>query len=217
MASGRARVLIADDHVLVAEALCKLLSHDFEIVALVHDGRKLIEAATQLLPDVILADVSMPVLNGLYAAERIKRQLPDIKIICVTVASEPEMIDEALKIGLDGYVIKTSDPAELLTAIRLALDGRRYISGTHLPTEPSSSANTASANLLHSALTDRQIDIVQLLAEGRSMKEAASVLNLTTRTVAFHKYRAMRRLNLQNDSQVVQYAVQHHIIATDNR
>ena len=212
--TSRARVLVADDHVLVAEALCRLLSHDFEIVAIVHDGRKLIEAATKLLPDVILVDISMPVLNGLHAAERIKRQLPNVKILCVTVESEPEVIDEALKLGLDGYVIKTCAPTELLTAIRFALEGKRYIPGA----QPRAfKVKSTSANPAHSDLTDRQLDIVQLLAEGRSMKEAASVLNLTTRTVAFHKYRAMRRLNLRNDSQVVQYAVQHHIIATDDR
>jgi DNA-binding NarL/FixJ family response regulator len=215
--TSRVRVLVADDHVLVAEALCKLLSHDFEIVAMVHDGRKLIDAATKLLPDVILVDVNMPVLNGLHAAERIKRQLPNIKILCVTVSSEPEVIDEALRLGLDGYVIKTCAPTELLTAIRFALEGKCYVSGARPPAELSSKVSTSSASMSHGDLTDRQLDIVQLLAEGRSMKEAASVLNLTTRTVAFHKYRAMRRLNLRNDSQVVQYAVQHHIIATDNR
>ena len=124
--------------------------------------------------------------------------------------------EEALKLGLDGYVIKTCAPTELLAAIRFALEGKRYVSGVDSPAELSGKASTTSANMSYTDLTDRQLDIVQLLAEGRSMKEAASVLNLTTRTVAFHKYRAMRRLNLQNDSQVVQYAVQHHIIATDN-
>jgi DNA-binding NarL/FixJ family response regulator len=215
--TSRARVLVADDHVIVAEALCKLLSHDFDVVAMVHDGRKLIEAATKLLPDVILADISMPVLNGLHAAERIKRQLPDIKILCVSVACEPEMIEEALKLGVDGYIVKTCAPTELLTAIRFALEGKRYVSGANSSAELPCRVSTTSANRSHSDLTDRQLDILQLLAEGRSMKEAASVLNLTTRTVAFHKYRAMRRLNLRNDSQVVQYAVQHHIIATGNR
>ena len=215
--TSRARVLVADDHVIVAEALCKLLSHDFDIVAMVHDGRKLIEAATKLLPDVVLVDISMPVLNGLHAAERIKRQLPNIKILCVSVASEPEMINEALKLGVDGYIVKTCAPTELLTAIRFALEGKRYVSGANSSAELTSNVSTTSADRSHSDLTDRQLDILQLLAEGRSMKEAASVLNLTTRTVAFHKYRAMRRLNLRNDSQVVQYAVQHHIIATDSR
>lgn len=211
---GRARVLIADDHILVAGAICKLLSHDFKIVAMVHDGRKLIEAATKLLPDVILADISMPMLNGLHAAKRIKRQLPNVKILCVTVTNEPELIEEALKMGLDGYVFKTCAPSELLTAIRLALEGKRYVSGAQPLAEQLCKSSSTSANRSHINLTDRQIDIVQLVAEGRSMKEAASVLNLTTRTVAFHKYRAMRRLNLRNDSQVVQYAVQHHIIAS---
>jgi DNA-binding NarL/FixJ family response regulator len=212
--TSRARILIADDHVLVAGAICKLLSHDFKIVAMVHDGRRLIEAATELLPDVILADISMPVLNGLHAAKRIKRQLPNVKILCVTVTNEPDLIEEALKIGLDGYVFKTCAPAELLTAIRLALEGKRYVSGAQPLAELPCKRSSSSANMSHCELTDRQVDIVQLVAEGRSMKEAASVLNLTTRTVAFHKYRAMRRLNLRNDSQVVQYAVQHHIIAS---
>jgi DNA-binding NarL/FixJ family response regulator len=210
--TSRARVLIADDHVLVAEALCKLLSHDFEIVAMVHDGRKLIEAASKFLPDVVLVDVSMPVLNGFHAAERIKRQLPNIKVICVTVASDPEMISESLSLGLDGYVVKTCAPSELVTAIRFALEGKRYVSGADTAREQPVGAVSAPRNNSHSELTDRQLDILQLLAEGRSMKEAAAVLNLTTRTVAFHKYRAMRRLNLRNDSQVVQYAVQHHIV-----
>jgi DNA-binding NarL/FixJ family response regulator len=210
-------VLIADDHVLVAEALCKLLSRDFEIAGMVHDGRKLLEAAIKFLPDVILVDVAMPVLNGLHASERLKRQLPDVKIICVTLASEPEVIDEAIKLGVDGYVMKTCAPAELVTAIRCALAGKRYVTGEDPPAEPSCHASNGSYHVSHSELTDRQVDILQLLAEGRSMKEAASLLNLTTRTIAFHKYRAMRRLNLHNDSQVVQYAVQHHIIASDNR
>ena len=219
--TSRARVLIADDHVLVADALCKLLSEDFEIVGIVHDGRTLTEAAAKLLPDVVLVDVCMPVLNGLHAAERIKRRTPNIKIICVTVASEPEMIEESLRLGLDGYVNKTCAPTELVIAIRLALDGKRYFPSSPAQGDPPANVTAAPASLslggLTGGLTDRQLDILQLLAEGRSMKEAAGVLKLTTRTVAFHKYRAMRRLNLRNDSEVVQYAVQHHIVATDNR
>jgi len=215
--TSRARVLIADDHVLVAAALCKLLSEDFEIVAIVHDGRTLIEAAAKFLPDVVLVDICMPVLNGLHAAARIKRQTPNIKVICVTVASEPEIIEESFRLGLDGYVIKTCAATELVVAIRLALDGKRYFPSSRAQGEPSANVTAASASMSLGGLTDRQLDILQLLAEGRSMKEVAGVLNLTTRTVAFHKYRAMRRLNLRNDSEVVQYAVQHHIVATDNR
>lgn len=213
----RARVLVADDHVIVAEALCNLLSHDFEIVAMVHDGHKLIEAATKLLPDVIVADINMPVLNGLDAAMRIKRRLPKVKILCVTIADQPEMVEEALKLGLDGYVLKTCPPAELLDAIRFALEGKRYVSGVSPQAQLSGTTSSNSANMSCSDLTDRQLDVMQLLAEGHSTKEVASVLNLTIRTVRFHKYRVRRRLNLLNDSEMVQYAMQHHIIATDKR
>lgn len=216
MTPARVRVLIADDHVLVAEALSRLLSREFEIAGVVHNGRQLLEAATKFVPDVILADIAMPVLNGLHASERIKRRLPNVKIICVTLANEPEVIAEAIKLGVDGYVMKTCAPAELVSAIRLVLEGKRYVPGEHAAAEPPCNGSKGSGNMSHKHLTDRQLDILQLLAEGRSMKEAASVLNLTTRTVAFHKYRAMRRLNLRNDSQVVQYAIQHHIITAGN-
>jgi DNA-binding NarL/FixJ family response regulator len=215
-ATSRPRVLIADDHVLVAEALQTLLSRDFDVVALVHDGRNLIEAVQNAHPDVVLLDINMPVLNGLHAGERVKRSFPKIKIIYVTVANDPEMVSESLARGGDGYVLKTAAPSELVTAIRCALAGQRYISETFLaPKHPHCSGPVSVRYAVPAAadLTDRQLDILQLLAEGRSMKEVASVLNLATRTVAFHKYRMMRRLNLHNDSQVVQYAVQHHIIA----
>jgi DNA-binding NarL/FixJ family response regulator len=214
--TSRPRVLIADDHVLVAEALRTLVSPEFEVVAIVHDGRTLIDTVRSTMPDVVLVDISMPVLNGLHAGERLKRDHPKIKVIYVTVTNDAEIISESLARGADGYVLKTAAPSELVTAIRSALRGERYISPAfavrqsrhHLT--PFSTPESAPGPR---ELTDRQLDILQLLAEGRSMKEVASMLNLTTRTVAFHKYRVMRRLNLHNDSQVVQYAVQHHIIA----
>lgn len=213
--TAHVRVLIADDHVLVAEALCKLLSQDFEIAGMVHNGRQLLETAIKFPPDVILAEIAMPVLNGLDASERIKHRLPNVKIVCVTAESEPELMDEAFRCGVDGYVLKTCAPAELVTAIRFALEGKRYVPGEHGAAESSCNATTGPDNMSHSHLTDRQLDILQLLAEGRSMKQAAGVLNLTYRTVAFHKYRAMHRLNLRNDAQMVQYALKHHIIATE--
>jgi DNA-binding NarL/FixJ family response regulator len=212
--TSRARVLIADDHILVAEALQKLISAEFDVVGIVHNGRSLVEAAQTLAPDLILVDINMPVLNGLHAAERIKRLLPPVKVIYVTVTDDADVVEESLNRGADGYVLKTSAPSDLVTAVRCALRGGRYVSGTLLARNskivpfPSAPPRVAQGKL-----TERQLDILQLLAEGRSMKEVASVLNLTTRTVAFHKYRVMRRLNLRNDSQVVQYAVQHHIIA----
>jgi DNA-binding NarL/FixJ family response regulator len=215
-ATSRTRVLIADDHVLVAEALQTLLSRDFDVVALVHDGRNLIDVVQATVPDVVLLDISMPVLNGLHAGERVKRDFPQIKIIYVTVSNDPEMMNESLARGGDGYVLKTAAPSELVTAIRCAMGGQRYVSAAFSASKSQPSPETLSSPNgipTPAELTDRQLDILQLLAEGRSMKEVASVLNLATRTVAFHKYRMMRRLNLHNDSQVVQYAVQHHIIA----
>jgi len=232
--TSRPRILIADDHVLVAEAIEKLLSLEFEVVCAVHDGRSLMQAVEKYVPDVVLADISMPVLNGLHAAERIKRQFPHIKLIHVTVTSDVDIMNEALERGADGYVLKSSAPDELVNAIRSALRGEQYISQAFseprpeppppivMPVAPQSDAPASEVDeaeadpvgeSLHSQLTDRQLDILQLLAEGRSMKEVAGVLNLTTRTVAFHKYRVMQRLKLRNNSQIVQYAVQHHIIA----
>jgi DNA-binding NarL/FixJ family response regulator len=224
--TSRPRILIADDHVLVAEAIEKLLSLEFEVVCAVHDGRSLMQAVEKHMPDVVLADISMPVLNGLHAAERIKRQFPNIKLIHVTVTNDIEIMTEALERGADGYVLKSSAPDELVTAIRCALRGEQYISHAFTqpkaapppivepaPAAPPAPDVQANGECLHSQLTDRQLDILQLLAEGRSMKEVAGVLNLTTRTVAFHKYRVMQRLKLKNNSQIVQYAVEHHIIA----
>jgi len=214
MFTSRTRVLVADDHVLVAEALQKLLSVDFDVVGIVYDGQRLLRAVQTLAPQVVLVDINMPVLNGLHAAERIKRQMPQIKIIYVTMTSDPEIVSESLKRGADGYVLKTSAPSELVMAVHCALKGERYVCGELLPRGIGPSSNvTALPSNKQRELTDRQLEILQLLAEGCSMKEVANVLNLTTRTVAFHKYRVMRRLHLQNDSEVIQYAVRHHIIA----
>ena len=210
-ATSRPRVLIADDHTLVAEALEKILTTDFEVVAKVHDGRSLIRAAQSFMPDAILVDIGMPLLNGLNAAERIKRITPDAKIIYVTINRDPEVIAESLRRGADGYVLKTSAASELVSAIRAALQGDCYIStAIELAEGPKCSAERSVAP---SKLTDRQLDVLQLLAEGRSMKEVADVLKLTTRTVAFHKYRLMDGLGLNNDAEIIQYALRNHILA----
>jgi len=210
-ATSRPRVLIADDHTLVADALERILTIDFEVVAKVHDGRSLIRAAQNCMPDAILVDIGMPLLNGLDAAERIKRFTPNAKIIYVTINRDPEVIAESLRRGADGYVLKTSAASELVSAIRAALKGDCYISAAlDLSAEPKCSPERSIAP---SKLTDRQLDVLQLLAEGRSMKEVAGVLKLTTRTVAFHKYRLMDGLGLNNDAEIVQYALRNHILA----
>jgi len=210
----RPRVLIADDHTLIAEAFHQLLVQEFDVVAIVHDGRRLMEAAQELRPDVILVDIGMPLLNGLQAAGSIKRLLPNVKLVYVTVNDDAELVAEAFRRGASAYLPKTSAGSELVTAIHAVLDGGTYVSSL-LPTAVAHSGEVAVDDRVETTrpdLTDRQLEVLQLLAEGKSMKEAASVLNLTTRTVAFHKYRLMQNLQLKNDAEVVQYALRRHII-----
>ena len=207
--ASRPRILIADDHALIAEAFTKLLASTFDVVATVHDGRSLIETAQKLQPDVILVDIGMPVLNGLEAAQRIKRTLPNVKVIYVTVNHDPDLVAEAVRRGASGYLPKTAAAAELVSAIYRALNGDCYLSPQLQSTASSSAGKQVSAQPL---LTERQMEVLQLLAEGKSMKEAAAVLNLTSRTVAYHKYRIMGNLHLRNDAEVVQYAMRHNVV-----
>lgn len=210
--SRRPRILIADDHNLVAEALTRLLSPQFQIIGTVFDGRSLIVSAQQLMPDVILADVAMPLLNGLDAAARIKRILPDTKVIYVTMNRDSDLAIEALQRGASGYLLKTSAVNELPAAIHAALHGEVFISPALNGSSDDTSWRAERLSNVRDILTDRQLDVLQLLAEGRSLKEAAGVLNVSTRTVAFHKYRMMESLGLENDMEVVQYAIREHIV-----
>lgn len=210
--TSRARIVIADDHVMVAAALKQLLATEFEVVATVHDGRSLVLAAQTLSPDVILVDISMPLLNGLDAADRIKRASPCTKIICVTVNHDPEVAAESIRRGADGYLLKSCAATELINAIHTTLNGHCHVSDALGNVSARSQSVSAATNAVDK-LTDRQIDVLQLLAEGRSMKEVASVLNVTTRTVAFHKYRLMNGLGLHSDAEIVQYAVRKNMLA----
>jgi DNA-binding NarL/FixJ family response regulator len=212
LSTSRSRVLIADDHALIAEAFRKLLATDFDVVAIVHDGRSLMATAELLKPDVILVDIGMPLLNGLEAAQRIQRTLPDVKVVYVTINHDPGLVAEAFRRGASGYLSKTAAASELIAAIHHALSGDRYVSSQLKTGLTRSSVPLHEFSSSEPQLTDRQIEVLQLLAEGKSMKEAAAVLNLTTRTVAFHKYRIMENLQLRNDAEVVQYAVKHHLI-----
>jgi DNA-binding NarL/FixJ family response regulator len=211
LGASRPRILIADDHALIAEAFTKLLASTFDVVATVYDGRSLIETAERLHPDVILVDIGMPVLNGLEAAQRIKRTLPNVKVIYVTINHDPELVAEALRRGASGYLPKTAAASELVAAIYQALNGDCYLS-PQLELSAAASSRSKQESALPSLLTERQIEVLQLLAEGKSMKEAAAVLNLTSRTVAYHKYRIMGSLNLRNDAEVIQYAMRHHVV-----
>lgn len=201
------RIVIADDHTIIADAFKQLLATDFDVVAIVHDGRELINAAREFKPDVITVDIGMPLLNGLQAAVRIKRILPETKLVCVTVNRDTDLLEQAFRCGASAYLPKTAAGSELVEAIHKVLRGEKYVSRqlegpSVVPTvEPSTEPH----------ITDRQLEVLQLLAEGKSMKEVAAVLNLATRTVAFHKYRLMQSLNLKNDAEVVQYAVRKRI------
>src|SRR5436190_11098155 len=193
----RPRVLLADDHGLVLGALEALLARDCDVVGTVTDGRALIAAAAKLQPDVIVTDVAMPLLNGLDAARQIKRMFPRIKVIVLTMNEDAELAAATFRAGASAHLLKHSAAGELLTAIREVTSGRSYV--TPLVAEG------CVASLLHRPetpavpeLTPRQREVLQLLAEGRSMKEVADVLNVTPRTVAFHKYRMMAQLNIKS-------------------
>jgi len=201
-------VLLADDHVLLLGAFEKLLAADCAIVGQVSDGRALVAAAEQLKPDVIVLDISMPVLNGLEAARQIKKKLANVKLVFLTMNEDADLAAEAFRAGASAYLLKRSATSELPAAIREVMQGRSYI--TPLV------ADGLVGSLMHDAapheLTPRQREVLQLLAEGRSMKEVGSVLNLTPRTVAFHKYRMMEQLKVKSTAELIQYAVKHHIV-----
>ena len=208
---GLPRVLLADDHALLLGAYDKLLANECEIVGQVQDGRALVAAAEQLKPDLIVLDIAMPSLNGLDAGRQIKQMQKDIKLVFLTMNEDPDLAAAAFRSGASGYLIKRSAASELLTAIREVMRGRSYV--TPLVTEGLvESLIQADAHKSSHELTPRQREVLQLLAEGRSMKEVASLLKLTPRTVAFHKYRMMEQLHVKSTAELIQYAVRHHIV-----
>jgi DNA-binding NarL/FixJ family response regulator len=205
------RVLLADDHALLVGAFEKLLSGEFEIVGQVNDGRALVAAAAKLQPDVIVLDISMPLLNGLEAGRQIKQQNRNIKLIYVTMNEDSDIAAEAFRAGASGYILKRSAVSELSTAIREVMLGRSYITPLVATGLVGSLMHTDDPKLTD-VLTSRQREVLQLLAEGHSMKQVAGVLNLTPRTVAFHKYRMMEQLKVKSTAELIQYAVKHHIV-----
>jgi len=209
-----ARVLIADDHTLIAEAFQKLLEPACDVVGTVTDGRALIAAARDLRPDVIVLDMAMPLLNGLDAARFIKKMDPSIKLVFVTVTEDPDIAAEAFRAGGSAYVLKRSAGAELLTAINEVLKGRSYV--TPLVTDgvvQSLMRGKESEEKGGRLLTTRQCEVLQLLAEGKSMKEAADILQISTATVAFHKYRIMEQLHIKTSAELIRFAVHHHLVS----
>ncbi|MCC6368277.1 MAG: response regulator transcription factor [Bryobacterales bacterium] len=207
----RKRVLLADDHPVVTEGLRRMLESDFEIAGIVENGRELIKQAEALRPDLIIADISMPLLNGLEAARQIKKLLPKTKIIFLTMHDEVAYAADAFQSGADGYVIKSSAGKELLSAVGEVLAGKTYVP----PVLHEIELHPPSAKTGHApktAPTGRQQEVLQLFAEGHTIKEIAHILNISPRTVEFHKYRLMEELNIRTSAELVQYALKHRIV-----
>jgi DNA-binding NarL/FixJ family response regulator len=205
------RVLLADDHAMLLGAFEKLLTGECDVVGQVSDGRALVAAAEQLKPDLVILDISMPLLNGLDAGRRIKQKLRNVKLIFLTMNEDADLAAEAFRAGASAYLLKRSAASELLTAIREVMQGRSYV--TPLVTEGLvGSLINADNRKGGGELTPRQREVLQLLAEGHSMKEVAGLLNLTPRTVAFHKYRMMEQLKVKSTAELIQYAVKHNIV-----
>ncbi len=208
----RRRVLLADDHTLLLGAFEKLLEHEYTVVGAVSDGRALLSAAAELRPDVIVLDIAMPLLNGLDAARQLKKTMPKVKLIFLTMNEDPNVASEAFRAGASGYLLKTSASSELSKAIKEALCGRSYVTPIITQGMVDSLIRRPVDDGAAPQLTPRQREVLQLLAEGRSMKEAAKILSVTPRTVAFHKYRMMEQLNLKNNTDLIQYALRECIV-----
>jgi DNA-binding NarL/FixJ family response regulator len=210
----RTRVLLADDHKIVLEGLRSLLEPEFELAGTVEDGRALVAAAEKLRPDVIVADISMPLLNGIEAVGQIKKIDPHIKVVFLTMHPEVTYATRAFEAGASGYVLKHSAPSELTTAIREATKGRTYvtpmIAGELM--QSYKGADQQPQDVIRK-LTSRQREILQLLAEGHSPKEIGDILYISARTVEFHKYRIMETLNLKTSAELVHYAIKHGIVS----
>lgn len=202
----RPTVLLADDHTVVMEGLRKLLEPHFEIVGAVEDGRELVAAATGLKPDIVLLDISMPGLNGFDAALQLKKHLPDAKIIFLTMYADPTYLRGAFRAGAEGYVLKRCASAELVEAIHVVLQGRTYVTPQIAKDVPISSFE---AGTLPGELTGREREVLQLVAEGKSAKEIAAMINISPKTVAFHKTNIMTKLGTHTTAGLTKYAIRH--------
>ena len=209
----RPRLLLADDHLLVAEALKSLLSPDFDLVGVVEDGRALVEEAGRLRPDVIVADVTMPHLNGIDALVRLRQLGNRVPVVFLTMHRDATFARRALDAGASGFVLKHSAPAELVTAIRAALEGRTYLTpqlaGEVLDAMKQGPEKAGDPTV---SLTPRQREVLQLLAEGLSAKQIAAKLEISARTVEFHKYQMMETLGIRTNAELIHFAIKHGLV-----
>ena len=208
----RPRILLAEDHTLVAEALQKLLEPQYEIVGIVSDGRALLATAQELKPDLAFVDIGMPLLNGLDAARQLRELMPHLKIIFLTMNEDPNIASAALALGASGYLFKTSAGAELLKAVQQVLRGQPYVTPRISEQMQAAFIRDPNPKRRDKHLTMRQREVVQLLAEGRAMKEAADILGVTPRTIAFHKYRTMEEFGIRNNAELVRFAIREGML-----
>ena len=207
------RVLLVDDHIMVLEGFKRLIEDQCEVVGMVEDGRTLLEVAPKLKPDIITMDISMPWLNGLDAARRLKKEMPDVKIIFLTMHADVAYVREAFAAGASGFLMKRSAGTELLQAIQAVSNGQYYI--TSLITKDlvrSIIAGATNVSPQRGVLTPRQREVLQLVAEGRAVKEIATILNISVKTVEYHKAQIMEQLNLHTTAELTKYAIAHGLI-----
>jgi DNA-binding NarL/FixJ family response regulator len=209
-----ARILIADDHQLLADACKNLLEPEFSVVGIVNDGRDLADAVAASKPDIILLDIYMPRLNGLDAGEQVKKKNPGIKLVFLTMTLAADVAAEAFRRGASGYVLKQSAGTELLLAVRKVNRGESYLSPLVAKETVTFLLNKGETFTDEKRITRRQSEILQLLAGGLSMKQVASVIDVKPGTVAFHKYRMMETLNISTNAELLGYAIKHQMIAS---
>ncbi|HEV7551898.1 MAG TPA: response regulator transcription factor [Candidatus Angelobacter sp.] len=205
-------VFIADDHMMIVDAFLKLLEPTYTIVGTVTDGLALLERAPELRPDVVIIDIGMPRLNGLAAGQRLKQIMPRSKIIYVTMNEDGDLASEALRSGASAYLLKSCAGSELLKALHEALRGGTYVTPLIKQAMEESFIRSPTPKGPDKKLTPRQVEVLQLLAEGRLMKEVAAVLGLTPRTIAFHKYRIMETFRIHSNAELIRFAVKNHIL-----
>jgi DNA-binding NarL/FixJ family response regulator len=208
----RPRVLLADDHRMLREAFAQLLESSCEIVGAVGDGRALLTAAEELKPDIVVVDIGMPLLNGLDATRQLKRAMPDLKIIILTINEDPDLAAEAFRAGAASYLLKNSAASELLLAVDEAMRGQSYVTPLVAKGLVDSLAHPANSANKKDVTSARQREVLQLLAEGHTMKQIARILKIKPRTVAFHKYGMMKHLGVKTTAELVQVAVRLGVV-----
>ncbi|MBU2488162.1 MAG: response regulator transcription factor [Proteobacteria bacterium] len=208
---NRARVLLADDHTILLEGLKGILKEEFDLVGTARNGRALISMARKLKPDVVVADISMPILNGIEAAIRIRETHPEIRILFLTMHEDVEYAHRAMQAGALGYVMKNSAAAELVRAIRDVLAGRVFVSPSIAEKLKTPQPRTGAGSDPFGDLSSRQRELLQLLAEGLSAKEIADVMCLSARTVEYHKYNIMKKFLIRTNAQLIQFALKSRL------